>query len=119
MESTKPLLLFDLNGTLIQRVPYVAVRTRPGALEALQSLRKYFRLGVFSSMAPHNVQGNVEILEATSWQHVGAPLELDLVLDRRHCKLLSQEPGNNEVRFHTFASSAVLAHPSFKQVIFL
>lgn len=81
MAPALPILLFDLNGTLIHRnKEQRTVLFRP-YLDWLPKLRGFFRMGIFSSMIEPNVRRIVEQIEAV----VGEPFfDRELMFSRQH-----------------------------------
>ncbi|PNW86266.1 hypothetical protein CHLRE_02g079150v5 [Chlamydomonas reinhardtii] len=64
----RPVLLFDLNGTLTShtsvRRASGTTRLRPGAGELLRRLQPHFRLGIYTSSTPRTVNTALQLLEA-------------------------------------------------------
>lgn len=78
----KPLILFDLNGTLLNRYNSQQQKQlvfRPG-IECLRKLKHKFEVGIYSCMRDYNVRECVQRLE----QSLGDNF-FTIVLDQNHC----------------------------------
>lgn len=85
---TKPLLMFDLNGTLVHRSTKHTV-IRPG-ITALSRLQDRFQLGIYSCATKKNVYPMVRQIEDA----VGEKL-FCMVLHRGHCEDASEDVRRN------------------------
>lgn len=84
--SLKPLVLFDLNGTLIFRDhTNNNVKIRPG-IQYLYLLKMYYELGVYTSMTLKNTKNIMQLIHE---KFVGLFGNDCLVLTRDHCELIS------------------------------
>lgn len=78
----KPLILFDLNGTLLNRYnsqQQKQIVFRPG-IESLKKLKNKFDVGIYSCMRDYNVKECVQRLE----QSLGDNF-FTIILDQNHC----------------------------------
>ena len=87
----KPLILFNLNGTLTnhtsKRHSTGIIKLRPG-LEHLLRLRNYFDIGIYSCATYYTVQKSVQLIET----EIGTNI-FKIVMEQRHC-----QPAPKEIR---------------------
>jgi hypothetical protein len=85
----KPLILFDLSGTLTNhtsdRYNSGTIKLRPG-LEHLLRLRNYFDIGIYSCATYYTVQKSVQLIKT----EIGTNI-FKTVLERRHCQSAPKE----------------------------
>lgn len=80
----RPLILFDLNETLVYRDPplsYPRKSTLRPHLKYLKLLKTNFRLGVYSCAIKRNVDPIVQQIEESMGERI-----FDIVLDQSHCR---------------------------------
>ncbi|KAK3239347.1 hypothetical protein CYMTET_50727 [Cymbomonas tetramitiformis] len=88
-DTSVPLVLFDLNGTLIHK--YKPKRkpskyaVRPGVPYALHTLQKHFRLGVYTNRDGASLALALQTLDSAVVAQYGKPPSWEIVLDRGAC----------------------------------
>ena len=81
-----PILLLDLNGTLCFRSDRRSIALRPG-IQDLKKLKKYYRVGIYTSVTRHNAQIICDRIEDVC----GHVFDKNLIFTREHTFPFTQQ----------------------------
>jgi len=105
VQSSLPIVLFDLNGTLCKRVNKKReVVFRPN-LEKLKHLNGKYRVGVYSSMQPHNIEKITLQIEKKCNQTI---FDRTLIFDRSHTVNFTEEELNANPKINAWKTKKCL-----------
>lgn len=105
VQSSLPIVLFDLNGTLCKRVnKKTEVVFRPN-LEKLKHLNGKYRVGVYSSMQPHNIEKITLQIEKKCNQTI---FDRTLIFDRSHTVNFTEEELNANPKINAWKTKKCL-----------
>ena len=105
VQSSLPIVLFDLNGTLCKRInKKTEVVFRPN-LEKLKHLNGKYRIGVYSSMQPHNIEKITLQIEKKCNQTI---FDRTLIFDRSHTVNFTEEELNANPKINAWKTKKCL-----------